>query len=221
MFFQTRIDVTDREDIIYNVDRSRTIVISLDEDNVLLENAANLVGTCLLPPVQAKIAEADGNEGLYDTIYGNHLLEPRQQEFVSVILTCLYKGRNIILFLPEIGYTNTKEKLIKFMYELYGIHIGMIGSPNPNLSMCYYDDRCIPIWANMIYSTRAIDCFEYLYLYPADAPLKNNKVIDDLVMEINPYGKTFNDKINYISELHSKIHLNPKVRPAITDIRRN
>jgi hypothetical protein len=187
-----------------------------------MKNDAILTGTCLLPPVQAKIAEADGNEVLYDTIYMNHLLEPYQQQFISALVSFLYKGGNLIFFLPEIGYTNTLEKFIALMYSKYGIHIGLIGHQNPAVANCYYDERCIPMWANMIYSVRVIDAYEYLYMYPVDAPLGiNNRIMEQLLEEICPYEKTLNEKVNYILHLHKSIHKNPKVRPVIASIRRD
>ena len=49
--------VTDKEEIIYNTPlNSNTKIINLDEDGILMDNDAILVGTCLLPPIEAKIA---------------------------------------------------------------------------------------------------------------------------------------------------------------------
>ena len=94
--------ITDNPEVIYNIplNQPNIKIVNLDEDGVLMNNDAMLVGTCLLPPVQAKIAEADGNEMLYDTIYNNHILEPHQQEFISALLSYLYKGGNLLFFLP-------------------------------------------------------------------------------------------------------------------------
>ena len=215
--------ITDNPEIIYNTPmNSNTRIVSLDEDDVLVKNDAIITGSCLLPPVQAKIAEADGNEQLYDTIYMNHLLEPYQQQFISALISFLYKGGNLIFFLPEIGYTNTMEKFIALMYSRYGIHIGLIGHQNPAVANWYCDERCIPMWANMIYSVRVIDAYEYLYMYPVDAPLGiNNRIMELLLEDICPFEETLNQKMEYIVELHKKIHKNPKIRPAIASIRRD
>lgn len=215
--------ITDNPEVIYSLPLdpgSNTKVVNMDEDGILMDNSSIITGTCLLPPVQAMIAEADGNEQLYDTIYTNHLLEPYQQEFISALLSYLYKGGNIVIFLPELGYNNTMNKFIQIMFDRYGIHIGIIGNQNPAIANCYYDERCIPIWLNMIYSVRVISAYEFLYIYPEDAPI-NNRVINDLINEINPYGKSINDRINYIIHLHKVIHQNPKVRSPIGNIRRN
>lgn len=221
MILKGTIYITDNEDIIYQTPlNGNTKIISLDEDGVLMENDAILVGTCLLPPIEAKIAEADGNEPLYDTIYSNHLLEPYQQQFISALLSYLYKGGNLILFLPELGCTNTKEKFIYHMYKLYGIHCGLIGHPDLSVSNYYYDERCIPLWLNMIYSVHVISAYEYLYMYPADAIIQNIAILSELIDEINPYGESINDKINYILHLHKLIHKQPSVKPAIICRRR-
>ena len=208
--------ITDSEDIIYSVPlNSNTKILSMDEDGVLMKNDAILVGTCLLPPIEAKIAEADGNEQMYDVIYTNHLLEPYQQQFIAAIISYLFKGGNFLIFLPELD-TSTKEKFIQHMYINYGIHIGLIGNPNPQIANCYYDERCLPMWLNLIYSVHVISAYEYLYMYPIDGVINNQEILSMLIDEINPYEKSINDKINYILKLHKLLHKNPKVRPAIS-----
>ena len=211
--------ITDKPEVVYNTPLNQNIrVINMDEDGIRMEHPSILVGTCLLPPVQAKIAEADGNEMLYDTIYNNHILEPHQQEFISALLSYLYKGGNLLFFLPELGYTNTLDKFIQIMFNRYGIHIGKIGAQNPVESQCFYDEKCIPIWLNMIYSVRVISGLEYLYQYPEDAVINTN-VMDDLIRELSPYGETIGDKIYYINRLHRLVHINPRVKPAIISLR--
>lgn len=216
MILKGTIFVTDKEEIIYNTPlNGNTKIVSMDEDGVLINSDAILVGTCLLPPIEAKIAEADGNEQLYDTIYSNHLMETYQQQFIAALLSYLYKGGNLILFLPEIGNCTTK-KFIQHMYICYGIHIGLIGSQDPTEANWYTSDRCIPLWLNMIYSVNVISPYEYLYMYPEDAAINNMGIMNQLIDEINPYEETINEKINYILRLHKLIHKNPKVQPAIS-----
>ena len=212
--------ITGDVNVIYNTPMNNMIkVVSMDEDGILMENDSIITGTCLLPPVQAKIAEADGNEQLYDTIYTNHLLDQYQQQFISALLSFLYKGGNLIFFLPELGYTNTMEKFTALMYSRYGIHIGLIGHQNPAIANFYLDERCIPIWLDMIYSVRVIDAYEYLYQYPLDAPLGcNSRTMEQLLDEIRPFEDTINKRVEYIIKLHKLIHENPKVRPAIYSI---
>lgn len=208
--------ITEDENVINSIPySSNTRIVSLDEDGVLPESNMVLVGTCLLPPIEAKIAEVDGNQGLYDTIYSNHLLMPFQQQFIAALLSYLYKGGNLILFLPELGYNNTKEMVIYEIFKLYGVHIGLIGATDPNVANCYYDETCVPIWLNSIYSVSAISPYEFLYMYPVDAMLSNTNIIRKLVKELNPYGENFNEQVAYIHRLHKQIHINPNVRPAL------
>ena len=214
MLLQGTIYVTDKEEIIYNAPTMGTKIVSLDEDGVLMQNDSILVGTCLLPPIESKIAEADGNEQMYDMYYEQHLNEPYQQEFVAVLISYLYKGGHLVLFLPAMD-NYTKEKFIFFMYKVFGIHIGVIGDPNPVNANCYYDERCIPIWLNLMYSVDVLSPYEYLTIYPLDAQLNNQYIIEKLVMQINPYARTINEKIGIILQLHKLLHKDSKIRPAL------
>ena len=221
-FLKGTIFITDKEDIIYQTPLDGiTRIINLDEDGILMENDAIICGTCLLPPVEAKIAEADGKEQLYDILYCNHLLDYTQQNFISAIISYLYKGGNFILFLPELGYTNTMDKLIFHMYDRFGIHIGKINDPNPYIANCYYDDKCIPIWLNMIYFSNVISPYEYLAQYPIDAQITQNKIMEKLIFDLSPYGcKDMNSKIQFVLDLHKKLHKNPKLISPIYELRR-
>ena len=200
--------ITDNIDLVYNTSlNGMNKIISLDEDGILDNVIKDVIGgTCLLPPMEAKIAEAAGNEQMYDNIYTNHLLLPFQQQFIAALIAFLYKGGNLILFLPEIGYTNTTNKLIEHLFKIYGIHPGLIESDNPSLANCYYDAKCIPIWLNLIFTAGVLSAQEYLLSYP---------VILLLIDHLKPYGDTINDKINYILRYHKLIHKNPKLIPAI------
>lgn len=192
-------------------------IINLDEDDVLPENNNIIGGTCLLPPINAKIAEADGDEHTYDMCYMNHLQEPYQYMFIAALLSFLYKGGNLLLFLPELGYTNTRDKFVQFMYVLYGVHIGVINNPNPMVGNCYYDNTAIPIWLNLIYCSRVISGKEYLIMMPEDADVLNNdRVIDMLMMELKPYGESIQDKLMSLRDMHKALHKNINV---ITPIR--
>lgn len=209
--------ITDSTDVVYQfpLDGLHKI-INLDEDDVLPENNNVIGGTCLLPPVAAKIAEADGNEPEYDNIYIDHLLAPFQQQFIAALLAFLYKGGNLLLFLPELGYTNTRDKLIALLYRAYGIAIGIV-SPNPTAcTTCFYDTTCIPIWLNLIYSTRIISAYEYLSMFPIDANLNTNpKIMEMLISDIRPYSDTIGGKINYILHYHKHIHEKPGLSTGI------
>ena len=209
--------ITDNEEIIRAVPLNQVKIISLDEDGIL-EGSNFIGGTCLLPPMEAKIAEADGNEQLYDSYYSNHLLLPFQQQFITALIAFLYRGGNLILYLPEFGYCNTTRKLVEHLFRLYGIHPGIIGEQNPQEANCFYDVRCIPIWLNLMICANVISAKEYLLKLPVDATINNQKVFIALIDQLQPYGQTINEKITTILRYHKLLHRNPNCRLAIQSI---
>ena len=209
--------ITDNEEIIRAVPLNQVKIISLDEDGIL-EGSNFIGGTCLLPPMEAKIAEADGNEQLYDSYYSNHLLLPFQQQFITALIAFLYRGGNLILYLPEIGYCNTTRKLVEHLFRLYGIHPGIIGEQNPQEANCFYDVRCIPIWLNLMICANVISAKEYLLKLPVDATINNQKVFIVLIDQLQPYGQTINEKITTILRYHKLLHRNPNCRLAIQSV---
>lgn len=210
--------ITDNQEIIYNANLQNTRIIDLDEDDMLFNNPSVIKGVCLLPPPEAKIAEADGNEQLYDMAYSSLLLEPYQQQFVAALLAYLYTGGNLLIFLPELGYTYTKEKLIQHIWQLYGVHIGDIGNPNPTVANCYYDEGCLPIWLNLIYLADVMTPEAFLYYYPIDAPIANQSVMSRLIDELKPYGTTLNKRIEEIDRFRKRLHINSNTIQAIRSI---
>ena len=215
-----QIYITDDVNIVYQFPIGpMNKIINLDEDDVLPENNSIIGGTCLLPPINAKIAEADGDERLYDSYYIDHLQSPYQQQFIAALLSFLYKGGNLLLFLPELGYTNTRDKFVQFMYALYGVHIGIMNHPNPQVAMCFYDNTAIPIWLNLIYSARVITGREYLTLIPENADiLNNNQVVDMLMKELKPFGVNINERLNSLVSMHKALHKNANVVSPIMSL---
>lgn len=196
-------------------------VINLDEDGLLQEDDQNIIGgSCLLPPMLAKIAESDGNEYEYEMLYKEHLLDPYQQGFVAALLAALYKNKNLLLFLPELGYSFTRDSLCKYIYQLYGINIGImemdkVAGPIVK-TLCFCDKSAAPIWLNLIYEARVMTPYEYLINYPEDADLKTNmKIMNLLIEDLKPYGNTIGEKINIIVNFHKALHKNPNARLPI------
>lgn len=211
-----KIYITDNIDVIYNapLNDGSTKIVDLDEEGVLdnFKTSSVIKGTCLLPPLDAKIAEVDGDEQKYDHIYSNHLLAPYQQQYVAALISYLYKGGTLIMFLPEVGYTNTQDKIIQHMFALYYIHIGKIGHQDPRIANCYYNNIGIPVWMNMIYMAGVISSQEYLLKYPVDARLDTNmEVLYKLVKDIRPCGDTFNECVEIIKRYHKLLHKNNKL----------
>lgn len=203
--------LTDKIENIYSIPFGTAKIISMDEDGILQENKEIIGGTCLLPPIEAKIAEVDGNEPLYDQLYHDHLLADFQQQFVSALLAFLYRGGRLIFFLPEIGL-NTIPKFIFHFYQIFGIHIGYIGSEDPRVGNFYFDQSCVPMWLNMIYTTHTIGPEEFLLDYPADAYLSNIAVMQDLCHDLKIYGTNWQERFKTLIRHHKLIHKNKDVQ---------
>ena len=187
-------------------------IISLDEDNTIGLDSGNFIpGTILLPPVEAIMAEVDGNEQKYDMIYSNHLLSEPVKEYMSSIIAFLYRGGKLLLYFPDMEYNNTMKKMLFFIMVIYGIHIGIIGDQNLDNATCYYDANLENIQLDMIfYYTNIIDWREYLYNYPPNCPI-TDQIMNILLAQINPYGKTFNEKLEVINRLRTGIKKNPNL----------
>lgn len=208
--------ITDQPDIVYQAPiDGYTRIINLDEDDILDNNHPCIIGgTCLLPPLEAKIAECDGNEMLYDQIYMNHLTANYQYQFISALFAYLYRGGNIIFFLPEFG-DNTKEKFLFHMENCYGVHIGWINNPDQRIASWYFDTNYIPRWLDMLYTIHVISPFDYLYQYPQNLPIQNHYVLNLLIEDIRPFGYTLQDQYRAIEDLRKKLHINPNTEEAI------
>ena len=59
--------------------------------------------------------------------------------FGLIIISYLYIGGNFILFLPELGYNCTLNKLVEHMYSRYGIHIGIINDSSDSVLIVDYN----------------------------------------------------------------------------------
>ena len=188
-------------------------LISLDEDNKLsIDKNLLISGTCLLPPIDAKIAELDGDERKYDIIYSSHLINKFNQQFMSAILGFLYTGGNIMFYYPNSEYDNTKEKFKYHMFGLYGIHIGDNDSNNEMEKRSFYDINKTYIWADLLYkNTKIISWREYLYNIPLEYRFVDQDIFNSLLMDILPLGNSYDEKINRIKEIHKKILNNPNL----------
>jgi hypothetical protein len=76
-------------------------------------NCNYIGGTCLLPPIDAKIAESDGDEMKYDACYSTHLLQPYQRQFIASLIGYLFRGLGDInvLSLDNVVYNGARVGL--------------------------------------------------------------------------------------------------------------
>ena len=180
-----------------------------EENNIPTDHPMVIGGTCLLPPVDALMAEADGNELLYDRIYNDYFNTKFPSECISAFMIYLYMGGNLLFYLPNQN-SNTFKKFLQIMWKRYGIQLGIIGLSNP-----VYDINCIPIWLNMIY--RCMDPYEYLKLYPVEVPIPQD-IMDDIIIRIGVYGGLWNDKVKVVQDICRLSKTIPNIRSPIHSI---
>ena len=192
-------------------------IISLDENNELGIDPNRFVsGSILLPPVEAVIAEVDGNEQKYDMIYSAHIFSDPVKDYMSSIIAFMYLGGELLLYYPDSDYNNTLKKMLYFILSTYGIHIGIINDPNPDNRVCYLDNRYEGLCLDLIYYyTRIIDWREYLYQYPLNLPI-NDSIMNILMYQIQPFGDTYEEKLEVINRLRKIVKKNPKIIVPIT-----
>lgn len=216
-----QIFITDKVEVVNNFPITPlSRIINLDEDDVLPKNVPYIIGgQNLLPPINSKIAEADGNEAAYDEYYSRHLLEPGQQTFIAALISFLFKGGQLLLFLPELGYSLTCDKLLEHVLKLYGIHIGKIGYESNEYHKvteaelhCFYDINYTPMWLDMVYMSGVISPYQYLADYPPQMNLGNGNpdLTEKLIIDLRPVGYTLSDKMREINLLRDRLRYNPR-----------
>lgn len=208
------ISFTDNINLVRDIIFSNTPnvkVITLEEEGILPLNHPNVVkGTCMLPPVEALIAEADGDEKMFDTIYSDYLSTPFMIEFVSALMLSLYSGNSLILYYYELDGNNIVPKIRQHIFQRYGIYIGILGSND----ICKYDNRCLPIWLSSIYMINGISVRDFLLYYPINVTISQN-IMNKILMEMRPYGNSLEEKEKYIYSLVAKFKQHPNLKIAM------
>ena len=218
-----KIFITDKIEVVNNFPITpMSRIINLDEDDVLPKETPYIIsGQCLLPPIESKIAEADGNEAAYDEHYRKVLTNQYNQTFMAALISFLYKGGNLLLFLPELGYSLTCDKLIEHVLRIYGIQIGKIGYESNEYHKiteselhCFYDANYTPMWLDMVYLSGVISPYEYLLEYPIGLRLGNGnpEIMEKLIADLLPVGYTLIEKESSINFLRERLHYNPRSR---------
>ena len=200
------ISITDNINFVKEVLYSNipnTKVISLDENNAIpLEHPNVIGGTCLLPPIDALIAEADGDEMLFDQVYSEHFMTPFVDQFVGALIISLMRGTNILLYYPELD-TNIAPKLMEQFWRRYGIGIGII-----NQKQKVYDESCTPMWLGYAYTAKAINGRDYLYAFPINCQIPD-MILQYLIIELSPVVDNYEGKVQYIYDLVEKFKQKP------------
>ena len=199
------ISITDNINFINEVLYSMpyTKVISLDENNVIsLEHPNVIGGTCLLPPINALIAEADGDESLFDMYYAEHFTTQFVDAFVGALINYLITGGNLIIYYPELN-SIIASKLMDMFWKRYGIGMGIVGQKEH-----VYDYSCIPIWLGYAYSNKVINARDYLLAIPKNVRIPDH-ILGQLLLDISPLEDNYVDSVDYIYSLVYKFKEKP------------
>ena len=211
--------ITTDKGIVYETLNTRPDIklVNLDEENKLrIDPNRYIVGSILLPPVEAIIAEVDGDEQKYDFIYNAHISSDIVREYIACLLAFLYRGGSVLMYFPDEDYNNTLKKLLYFILINYGVHIGIIEDQDPNNQICYLDNRYDGLILDLIYFyTGIIDWREYLFQYPINLPIKES-IMDIILNQMKPFGNTYKEKIDTVLRIRERIKKNPKIIVPIT-----
>lgn len=204
------ISITDNidfiKDIIYSPPNDNVKVISVEEVPTIDTSLPNVIGGAfILPPIDAMMAAANGDEEAFYSLYIDHMNTAPVMDFISIIISVLYRGTSLILFYP-IDDLDLKKYILDMFWKRYGIMIGEIG-----IRPCQYDVTATPIWLESTFETGIIDPMEFLYLYPKEADIQD-RMIYKLITAINPIADTYQEKANYINSLKFKLKEKPNLK---------
>lgn len=199
------ISITDNlnfiNEVLYSMPYTR--VISLDENNTINTEHPNVIGgTCLLPPINALIAEADGDEGLFDMYYAEHFTTSFVDMFMGAIINYLISGGDLVIYYPELN-SIIASKLMDMIWKRYGIGIGIVGQKEH-----FYDYSCLPIWLGYAYTNKVINARDYLKVMPTNVIIPD-LIMNQIIFEISPLEDDYNDSVNYIYSLVHKFKEKP------------
>lgn len=141
-------------------------IVNLDEDMVI-NNPNVVVGNCLLPPPAALMAEVDGDEAMYDSIYYNYCQDDFMIKWFNAILGSLYVGNSIMFYYPPINDNEIKtiSKFINMLYAMIGIHVGCI-ERNEVSFVDQTDYKRMIQWSEILYRMKLMSAEEFLYWRP-------------------------------------------------------
>lgn len=182
------------------------IVFSLDEDNDKPNldpdrNQRVVMGTLLLPPIDAMWSLTSGEWDKFQMEYYTHLISPEVSEYIFMIIGMMYRGYKIILYYPD-DSSDAIKYLLQFFLNNYGIHIC---EPNKQYDLFSYDENKVPMYLCGIYYSGFIAPNEFLYKYPINTQIPND-IYPKLIYDMKPIGNDITEKIKLIDDIRAKMH---------------
>jgi len=198
-------DVNILQQLVYN-----NKVIIIGEPDPAMINALNaVVGSILLPPYLAMMAQMDGNINEFYNQYYLHLYTKEPQEFIATILKALTLGKNIVMYCTEDEFKLCGQFLLQFLQKDFGI---VVGTQN---NQFYFDPAYTPTVTTLLYINDLVTADELFMLYPDTIPI-NDIILPKLVQELHPVvdEQTKDSYLKYFGDLNHRVKLNHKFRKS-------
>lgn len=207
-FFKGNMALIYNPNIVYDVlvSDQAVFVFSLDEDNdnPKLDPEKNMrvvMGTMLLPPVDAMWSLTSGEWDKFQMEYYNHLISPEVTEFIFMLIGLIYRGYKLVFYYPD-DSSEVIKYLMEFLLRNFGIHVF---EPNKENDLFVYDELKVPMYLCGIYYAGMLSAHEFLYMYPIEINIPND-IYPKLIYDIKPIGNSLVEKIEYLDEIRKKMH---------------
>ena len=165
----------------------------------------------LCPPPGILYKEIDGDIDGFVNGYNMYLASKEVDNFISMMMCCLYKGINLILYV--IDYSDDSvwiNILVSYLYKTYGIKVGI--SANDKFD---FDIRYIGFDVDRMFVNGHINIFEYMSLCPhMSAPTFDKDLVSRIREELEPFTAFGVDPL-YTFNLVKSINPNIPARPAL------
>lgn len=163
-FLKGDINITFDINRVYNllsINNHINKIINLDEDTKL-NHPDVVVGSCLLPPPECMMAEVDGNESLYDSIYGEYSSTPYIAKWYNTLMASVYIGNRIIIYHPPVDASESKMmiKFLSMFRNITGVEVGCLDyrEPSKTITTPLYFTH----WSDIFFSMDVMDVYEFL-----------------------------------------------------------
>jgi len=176
------------------------VIIVGEPDQNMVKALNAVVGSILLPPYPAMMAQMDGNIDEFYRQYYIHLYTKEPQEFIATILKALMLGTNIVLYCSNDEFQLCGQFLLNFLQSDLGITVG-----TPNNSF-YFNPIYTPAICTLLYMCDLLTAEELFILYPIETPI-NNIIVPKLVEELQPFveDQTPEGYIKYFNRLNVRV----------------
>lgn len=139
-----------------------------------------VVSTALTPDYQTMSLMIDGNVDGFVQMYIMSLNTPSAMEMFSAIFACLYRGNNVIFFLPpEASGLNFVQYLLQFIEYNFGI------TTQTNTTQFMFNPEFAGRIIEFLYLSNLVSAQEYLI----NATSMNKSAVEKLVNELRPVVK--------------------------------